>query len=234
MRLLALDAANAACSAAMRIDGATVAALSEPMQRGQAEHLLPMAAEVLQRAGCAPLELDAVAVTVGPGAFTGIRIGLSAARAFGLAVGVPVIGVTCFEIWRHACRDEGRLVVALETKRSDVYLQAFDAAGAAVAGPASLEPEAAPAWLPPGRWALTGDAAMRLVSVLGEADARLAIVAPAPAVDASTVAEVAEARIGRDGLPPPDAPPPRPLYLRPPDVNPKPRAPEPVGPGRTP
>ncbi|MCB2100253.1 MAG: tRNA (adenosine(37)-N6)-threonylcarbamoyltransferase complex dimerization subunit type 1 TsaB, partial [Rhodobacterales bacterium] len=103
--LLALDSATGACSAAVRAGGALVAHRFQAMARGQAEALMPMAAEVLAEAGLTATDLDGVAVTRGPGAFTGLRIGLSAARGLALAAGVPCLGVTTFQALAEAVPD---------------------------------------------------------------------------------------------------------------------------------
>ncbi|MDX1711849.1 MAG: tRNA (adenosine(37)-N6)-threonylcarbamoyltransferase complex dimerization subunit type 1 TsaB, partial [Rhodovibrionaceae bacterium] len=96
-RLLALDAAGTACSAAIVVDGRLVAARFESMRRGHSERLVPMIGEVMAEAGLAYADLDAVGVTRGPGAFTGVRIGLATARAIGLAAGKPIYGrAACF------------------------------------------------------------------------------------------------------------------------------------------
>ena len=92
LRILALDAATTACSAALWVDGKIVARRFQAMNRGQAEALLPMVAEVLAEAQMT--KPDLIAVTVGPGAFTGIRIGLAAARGLGLAWNIPVAGIS--------------------------------------------------------------------------------------------------------------------------------------------
>ena len=101
MRLLALDTATAACSVALWRDGAVLARRFEAMLRGQSEALMPMVGAVLAEAGCGFKDLDAIAVTVGPGAFTGLRIGLAAARGMALAAELPLIGVTTLEAVVH-------------------------------------------------------------------------------------------------------------------------------------
>src|SRR3990170_4444965 len=96
MRVLAIDTALEACSAAV-LDtehASVVAHESLPMLRGHAEALIPLIARVLERARLTFSELDRVAVTTGPGSFTGLRVGISAARGIALAAGKPAVGLT--------------------------------------------------------------------------------------------------------------------------------------------
>ncbi|RMD63862.1 MAG: tRNA (adenosine(37)-N6)-threonylcarbamoyltransferase complex dimerization subunit type 1 TsaB, partial [Alphaproteobacteria bacterium] len=95
--MLALDAAGAACSAALWRDGAVRARRFEVMSRGQAERLVPMIQDVMAAAGQAYAALDAVAVACGPGGFTGVRIALATARGLALAQHLPLVGVSSFE-----------------------------------------------------------------------------------------------------------------------------------------
>ena len=94
LTVLGIDTSAAACSAALWRDGATVASERVDMARGHAEALMPMIERVM--AGTAYQALDAVAVTAGPGAFTGLRIGLATARGIALAARIPAIGVSVF------------------------------------------------------------------------------------------------------------------------------------------
>ena len=96
MLILAIDTALDACAAAV-LDtsaGKLIAQESQAMKRGHAEALMPLIARVMKASGVAFAALDRIAVTTGPGSFTGLRVGLSAARGIALAAGKPVVGVT--------------------------------------------------------------------------------------------------------------------------------------------
>jgi tRNA threonylcarbamoyladenosine biosynthesis protein TsaB len=115
MIVLALDTALDACSVAIARDDAVLANLSERMQRGQAERLAPMAREAADAAGVSFSELDCVAVTTGPGSFTGVRVGLSFARALALALSKPCIGVSTLEALALQGGEEGLRAALIET-----------------------------------------------------------------------------------------------------------------------
>ncbi len=214
--VLALDSAGNACSAAVLSDGRIRARRFAAMTRGQAEALMPMVAAVLGEAAIAVGALDLIAVTTGPGAFTGLRIGLAAARGLALASAVPLLGITSFAAVAAQVTDDARrnrsLVVALESKRSELYLQAFRESEAPPGEGMLVAVADWGSFVPAGALLLAGDGAPRLAAALAS---RLPELAPGPGLaDAADVARLAAAA-WRPGLRPP---PPRPLYLRPPDT----------------
>jgi tRNA threonylcarbamoyladenosine biosynthesis protein TsaB len=113
--VLALDTTLDACSVAIVRGDAVLANLSERMQRGQAERLAPMVREAAALAGVAFSELDRVAVTTGPGSFTGVRVGLSFARALALALSKPSVGVSTLEALALQGGEEGLRAALIET-----------------------------------------------------------------------------------------------------------------------
>lgn len=215
MKVLGLDSAGSQCAVAV-LDGDDVAAArAEAMAHGQAERLVPLIAETLAVAGFTAAALDLIAVTTGPGSFTGIRIGLAAARGLALATGRSVIGVGVFDAYAASVPVAGRqgrtLIVAVESKREEFYLQPFAATGAALAPPAQVHPRDLAAWLVPGPLLLAGDAAERLRANVTARD-----IAVAPGTDAVDAAWVA--RLGRERANGGVIEPPRPFYLRAPDT----------------
>jgi tRNA threonylcarbamoyladenosine biosynthesis protein TsaB len=209
--VLAFDSAGHGCSAAVLRGERVWARHSGPMERGHAEALVPMIEAVLAEAGMASGDLDLIAVTVGPGAFTGLRIALATAHGLALATGRPLLGITSFamvaaQVPADACAGR-RLVVALDSKRRELYLQACDAAGAAEGEGALVAPEFFADWAPAGPLLVAGDGAARLVAALGPR----AVSAPGSGLaDAADLARLAAAA-WRPGLKPAR---PQPLYLR--------------------
>lgn len=216
MRVLALETASSACSVALWCDGEVVVRRFEAMVRGHAERLVPMIAEVLVEAGQPADAVDRLAVTVGPGAFTGLRVGLATARGLALATGRPLVGVTTFEAIGHAlgprpgCRRS--VLVVVESRRAELFLQLFDAGLTPRGEPRLLSPEACARWLPAGPLLVAGCGAAALGPVLvGRPDVAFAEGPGLP--DAAAVAALAATRTPEAG-----ALPPRPFYLRAPDA----------------
>lgn len=141
-----------------------------PMARGQAEHLVPMIGRVLLVAGRQYSEVEAIVTTVGPGAFTGLRIGLSAAKSLALALDVPAFGITTLQILalQYARRNEvqGDLMVLVDTKREDFYVQIFDQAGTPVSEARAVGAEDIEALVHGKIVTFAGDAVARFQSTL--------------------------------------------------------------------
>ncbi|MAU40455.1 MAG: tRNA (adenosine(37)-N6)-threonylcarbamoyltransferase complex dimerization subunit type 1 TsaB [Kordiimonas sp.] len=148
MVILAFDTSLAACSAAVCVEGQATVEAQEEGQTGQAERLLPMIQEVMSKACVTIKDVTAIAVTVGPGAFTGMRIGLATARGLALVQNCPVIGLTSLEVVAYALQNEmicqgedsARPVTVIhDARRKEVFIENF--AGGDTAGlPRSLTP----------------------------------------------------------------------------------------------
>ncbi len=128
--LLALDTSGSACSAALSHKGKVVAHRQERMLQGHAQALVPMLRAIMREAGVKFEGLGAIAVTRGPGSFTGVRLGLATARGLGVATGRPVIGVSSLAVLAAQATPEERegrdVLCAIDSKRRDIYVQQFD------------------------------------------------------------------------------------------------------------
>ncbi len=212
MLVLAFDTTAAACSVALVKDGAALAHIRELMDQGQAEILMPQIEEVMAAAGHTYDALDRIAVTIGPGSFTGVRVGLSTARALGLAAGKPVIGINSLEAIAAAVpeverRRHAHILTVVDTKRGDVYAQSFTRDLAPCAEPVALAPADIGAWLGEKDVVVTGDGTAMVLEHLQGATPSAADPLP----DAVVLARLAAARS-------PDPAGPLPLYVLPPKI----------------
>src|SRR5256885_9838911 len=139
MRVLAIDPALEACSAAVRdTSGGITASETVVMTGGHDEALMPLIARVMIRAGIEFGDLDRIAVTTGPGSFTGLRVGISAARGIALAAGKPAVGLSTlagFAAPLIADDDSMQVVAAIDARHEQVYLQVFGSGGRGGVGP---------------------------------------------------------------------------------------------------
>jgi tRNA threonylcarbamoyladenosine biosynthesis protein TsaB len=222
MIVLGLDTALGACSVALLADGKTLAHEHRTMQRGHAEALAPMVQTVMREAGLSFAALDRIAVTTGPGTFTGQRVGLAFARGLRLALGKPAIGVTTLDAIAVEALAKTRLawaVAAADAKRGEIYLGARSAQGGTVLLPELIAMEAAPARVAAlaklygGAFALAGTASESIAPLL-TATGLQPVDSLLRQPDAIFVARLAaEASCLAAGTPPP-----KPLYLRAPDA----------------
>jgi tRNA threonylcarbamoyl adenosine modification protein YeaZ len=219
MRVLALDTALDACATAV-LDSERrdlVASETQPMARGHAEALMPMVARVMDAARLEFSDIDRIAVTIGPGSFTGVRVGIAAARGIALAAGKPAIGLTtlaAFTAPHVAAGFAGTVVPVIDARHGQVYMQVFSPGGRAAIAP-RLAPlrEAVEAARTRAPALITGSAA-DLVAAQWPADE------PAPKVVAARAPEIGwVARLGAAAQE--ERAIPKPLYLRPPDARPQ-------------
>jgi tRNA threonylcarbamoyladenosine biosynthesis protein TsaB len=206
MRILALDAALARCAAAIVVDREVLAARQTDATQGHAALLPVMAKDVLAEAAMAAASLDLVAVTVGPGSFTGIRAGLALAHGIAVAAGVPVVGVTVGEALAGSLPflGERHLWTAIDSRRGRVFLERGDTV-------ISASLDALP--VPVGKVAVAGDAAPVVAARLAARDADV-MLTDARLPIARHVAAVAERRILGELRPLAT----QPLYVDPPEA----------------
>jgi tRNA threonylcarbamoyladenosine biosynthesis protein TsaB len=160
--------------------------------------------------------MDLLAVTTGPGAFTGVRIGLATARGLALAIDCPVLGITTFEALVQAVpaqiRERRPVLCVIDTKRDDVFVQTFDADLKPSGDAAVASYERVMEMWRPGTL-LVGDGVALVRAACGDHEFRDQDTHDAQP-DAARVAEIAALK----GFPDPRTPPPAPVYLRPPEV----------------
>jgi tRNA threonylcarbamoyl adenosine modification protein YeaZ len=219
MRLLAIDTALAACAAAVLETGhGIVASESVPMVRGHAEALVPLVARVMKQADVTFSELDRIVVTTGPGSFTGVRVGLAAARGFGVATGLPVVGVSTLPVYAApylaAANTNRPVIAAIDARHAHVYVQVFGAGGQTLVSP-RLAPLSEAIRAASGASAcLVGSAAQAVADGLPSTAPAPYVVDARPAPDILWVAQIGAV------TPEPDAAP-HPQYLRAPDAQPQ-------------
>jgi len=205
VRLLVVDTCLAVCQAAVFNDACTLSTISEPMIRGHQERLAPMVRQAMDTADTTFAALDRIAVTVGPGSFTGLRVGLAFAKGLALALDAPCVGVGTLTALAASAGEGLRRAAIIDAGRGAVYLQIFEGPNALTA-PDNLPIETAAARLAEvgSVELLIGPQAERLALSLAKMDA-IEIAAPTPAAIAAIGAAAPLAA-------------PRPLYLRAPDA----------------
>ncbi len=226
MNVLAFDTCFDACSAAVRV-GATgeVFARRTLMRRGHAEAVVPMIAEVMAASGLAFEDLDRIAVTHGPGTFTGTRIGIAAAHGFAVSHGTAVVtqsslATVARAVWAALGPDAtyDGVAVLRDAKRGRVFIEIVAADAAAIAGPALVTDAAARDHLAGRRLFAVGSAAGRIIEGGGD---ELATVSSAWPQSPPDGIDQPDSRFLLDvALESTPVDRPVPLYLRPPDATP--------------
>ena len=219
MRILAIDTALEACSAAV-LDTASVATAvheSLPMVRGHAEALIPLIGRVLDRAQLTFNDIDRIAVTTGPGSFTGLRVGISAARGIALATGKPVVGLTTLAAYAApliAAKDAAAVVAVVDARHDHVYMQVFASGGRTLVSARLVHMREALRFAATGSPRLVGTGAKLLAAAWPPAERPPTSVDPLGAPDINWVARLG---LAAD----PTGEPPKPFYLRAPDAQPQ-------------
>lgn len=214
MKILAIDTAANLCAACIfDTQAGELGRAVHDLGKGHAEHLMSTIDEALAVANTGYADLGLIAVSVGPGSFTGIRVGVAAARGLALALGIPSVGVTTLDAMAEEARRNfaGKgLLAAIDARREQIYVAVFDISGKRTFGPAIAKLDEAAGMLAPDM-ALTGSAAEMIA---GQAGRDVAIAATDATADIAVYAELAAGIDTASG-------PPRPLYLRGADAKPQ-------------
>ena len=213
MRVLALDTSLGSASVAV-VDfpsGEIVASRIELMDRGHAEALLPMVRDTIAEVEGGFSTITRIVTTVGPGSFTGLRVALAAARTFGLALKVPVVGVstlTAFAAPLIAAGSRTVIASAVDARHGSVFFQSFWLDGKKAIGPVLMKAEEAAESLRGGRVRIVGTGIAGIIAAAGPFGVDIEHVETGPAPDILWVARLGAAAD-------PAYAPARPLYLRP-------------------
>jgi tRNA threonylcarbamoyladenosine biosynthesis protein TsaB len=218
MLILAIDTALDACAAGVldTVAGQMIARRSLSMVRGHAEALMPVIVDVMKQARIGFGSLDRIAVTTGPGSFTGLRVGLSAARGIALAAAKPVVGITTLSAYAAGVISEtGRdpVISVIDARHDHVYVQVVSGNGASLIRPKVLPFAKVLEASRYGTPIIVGNAAQMLAE-RWPADIPPVSVQTEAAPDIAWVAWLGAAVN-------PDAAPARPFYLRAPDAKPQ-------------
>lgn len=216
MKLLAIDCSASLCAACIH-DAAADRELGRAvldLGKGHAEHLAGVVGDAMQAAGVAFADLGAIAVSVGPGSFTGVRVGVSAARGYALALAIPAIGVTTLEALAAEARDLAgpvNVLAALDGGRGELQAAVYGAEGETLFVPAVIALDEAVALADKFSVRLAGTAAGQIEAALQASD--LVCGPLAATADIGVYARLAARRKPAEK--------PRPLYLREPDAKPQ-------------
>jgi tRNA threonylcarbamoyladenosine biosynthesis protein TsaB len=219
LRVLAIDTALGACSACILQAGETEPLAHEMimMDRGHAEALLPLIDRVASQVDGGFATLGRVAVTVGPGSYTGLRIGIAAARAIGLAAGIPVVGVATLSAFLAplmAGERRGVIAAAIDAKHGQIYVQAIGAGGRAIIPASLMGVREAVRVRGSGPVLLTGSGAPLLATEAWAQGIDVTVTEAPLAPEITWVARVGALADPAQALP-------KPLYLRGPDAKPQ-------------
>lgn len=221
MNILALDTSMAACSAAALREGGEAASRFEARERGHAEALFPMIEAVMSEAGLQYADLTRVAVTVGPGSFTGVRAGVAAAREIALAAKIEALGVLSLDVLAAGCLAhtddavrEGGFAIAQDARRGELYVALYSASGRRISEAQALAPAVAAGLLPEGLGFVAGTGAEQLVDAAAAIGRSAPLRFPTLQPDAAHLLRLALAAQ-------PSGEPLSPVYLRPPGAEPQ-------------
>lgn len=215
MILLAIDCSASLCAASI-YDAAAGRELGRSVRdlgKGHAEHLMAVIDEALAQAGKTYADLGRIAVSTGPGSFTGVRVAVSAARGFALALGIPSIGVTTLEALALEARDAlgaCQVLAALDAGRAEIHAALYDDAGNVLREPVVLTLDEAIAIAVSDPVALAGTAAQTIAEAAGKA---FPLGPTAATADIAAYARLAAGKPAGDK--------PKPVYLRAPDAKPQ-------------
>jgi tRNA threonylcarbamoyladenosine biosynthesis protein TsaB len=213
-RILAIDTASDVCAVGVALPDGRALVESRTVGRGHAEILMPMIEKVLAEAGVALADLDRIAVTVGPGSFTGVRVGVAAARGLALATGVPAVGISTLAVHAAEARalGAGAVLAVVAAGRGQIYGARYDGDGKETMAAAVATPQVFAARVD-GATAIAGSGSDLVLAALPMSP-RVVVAHRKGTADMGVLLRLAaDAPLSGEA--------PRPLYLRAPDARPQ-------------
>lgn len=213
MIYLALDTANHLCAAAL-YDGASDTILAENTEdigRGHAEHLMDVIGECFSRAGLEYADIGGVICTIGPGSFTGVRVGLASARGIALGLGIPIIGLSTLDALAQEADAAGALVTLLDARREEAYVQWRGDINAPLPNPGAVSYDLLVEHLDGQKFDICGSGASEFNSRI---ETQYRVLHELSAASIATIARLGAVMNANTA-------PPEPLYLRAPDAKPQ-------------
>lgn len=225
MKILSFDTTMQACSASF-IDTEKEGeqqSVYESLERGHAEAIVPMIESVMNVSNCSYQELDCIAVTLGPGAFTGVRVGVATARGLGLSTGVDVYGFSSLHVIAARAREQlgdgylsefDRMLVAVDARRGEIYLQSFDINAQPLIEACAVVPEQFAEFSENGKILVVGSGGSLLSDIVSQGAQQVVFECPDLLPDAQNIGQLVLSDQGiHETL--------SPLYLRAPDAKPQ-------------
>ncbi len=217
MIILAIDTALDYCSVGIKLSDGTFHRNSEPLQRGHSEVLVPKIQQLLRQANISFKDLGLITVSIGPGSFTGLRVGIATAKGIALAAKLPLVGVSTFEILAYEAIKQQptakNILVAFSARREDIYCQLYDQQLQPIKEPSSLMLGQLPEYVSTTTVVVVGNRSIDVSNELKDATAIPAIQAP----DVALMCELAQNKIA-SGQTTGELADCKPFYLRPPSV----------------
>ena len=167
-RVLAFDTSTPWCNVCVSHNQAILAQASQYLPQAHSRDLVPMIQKVLTEANLSFKEIDKLATILGPGSFTGLRVGLATAQGISLALGKPIVALDTFRAYALSLKVKNNILVLIESQKTDIYCQLLDNQGNPLKKPMAMPPDQISQYVNEGPFALTGDGAEKILFLLDE------------------------------------------------------------------
>ncbi|PIR39099.1 MAG: tRNA (adenosine(37)-N6)-threonylcarbamoyltransferase complex dimerization subunit type 1 TsaB [Alphaproteobacteria bacterium CG11_big_fil_rev_8_21_14_0_20_39_49] len=217
MKILSVDTTCGDCSVSLLKDGNIACEITQTESGKQAEQMISLIQTVLKNGGTNYKELDAIAVNIGPGSFTGVRIGLSGVKGINLVTGTPIVPVTSFEsvaMQLDLKNNKKDILVALDAKRKQLYVQLFRANLEPLTPPELISYDQITKFNKNNEIILTGNGSMLVADILSANNCNYEVINKNAASESVSIAYAAYKKFKANDYPKIISP----LYIRKPDA----------------